>query len=192
LSTRGSQPIWSGEKLEELKTMLQSGRTYAECADYYSVSVPRIGQIVKKYLADAGLLGKKVQTASRKKAQEAANLARLGRTNYRHSSDLQRAFHAAFQKKRQNTKRPGSRQEFTLKIDDIEWVTHCPVLGIELDWFAEKRADNSPSFDRIDPSLGYIPGNVAVISWRANRIKNDGSADEHLKIYNWLNKSQQM
>ena len=30
-----------------------------------------------------------------------------------------------------------------------------------------------PSIDRIIPSLGYVPGNVAVISLAANRIKSD-------------------
>lgn len=33
---------------------------------------------------------------------------------------------------------------------------------------------------------GYVPGNVEVISFRANRIKNNGTADEHERIAQWM------
>jgi hypothetical protein len=62
------------------------------------------------------------------------------------------------------------------------------LLGIELDYFAERTQENSPSFDRVDSSKGYVKGNVIVCSWRANRIKNDGTAEEHRKIYEFLSK----
>ncbi|HVI58041.1 MAG TPA: hypothetical protein VM619_04085 [Luteimonas sp.] len=52
----------------------------------------------------------------------------------------------------------------------------CPVLGLVLDYSGE-HTDASPSFDRIDPAAGYVPGNVQVISLRANRIKRDHSPD---------------
>ena len=61
---------------------------------------------------------------------------------------------------------------------------HCPALGIELnyDGTAEgsgwTRTDNSPSIDQIVPSAGYIEGNMQILSWRANRIKNDSSPEE--------------
>lgn len=42
------------------------------------------------------------------------------------------------------------------------------------------------SLDRIVPSLGYVPGNVAVISHRANRIKSDATADELRAVADWL------
>lgn len=66
----------------------------------------------------------------------------------------------------------------------------CPILDLELD-FSEKgkRNDSSPSIDKIIPEKGYVPGNVAIISWRANRIKNNGTADEHQKIANWIYKN---
>ena len=34
------------------------------------------------------------------------------------------------------------------------------------------------SLDRADNSRGYVKGNVVVISWRANDLKSNGSADE--------------
>jgi hypothetical protein len=75
---------------------------------------------------------------------------------------------------------------WTIEFGDLNFPSHCPVLGIELDYFAERTQENSVSFDRIDSSKGYVKGNVIVCSWRANRIKNDGTAEEHKKIYEFL------
>lgn len=36
----------------------------------------------------------------------------------------------------------------------------------------------SPSLDRIIPTLGYVPGNVWVISHRANELKRDATLQE--------------
>jgi hypothetical protein len=32
---------------------------------------------------------------------------------------------------------------------------------------------DSPTLDRVIPVLGYVPGNVIIISWLANTIKKD-------------------
>lgn len=64
----------------------------------------------------------------------------------------------------------------------------CPILGIPLSWTvrSEKVTHNSPSLDRIIPELGYVEGNVCWISAKANTIKNNGTAEEHLAIYNFM------
>lgn len=65
----------------------------------------------------------------------------------------------------------------TITEADVQIPSHCPVLGIELirgGW----PPDNSPSIDRIVPELGYVPGNVLVVSFRANHLKSDATADE--------------
>lgn len=66
--------------------------------------------------------------------------------------------------------------------------SHCPVLGLELAYVNDAKAPlrNSPSLDRIIPHLGYVQGNVAVISMRANWIKSDASLVELNAITNWL------
>ena len=75
-------------------------------------------------------------------------------------------------KSRSNAKARGL--EFTIVETDLQWPTHCPVLGIELAYAGKgERRDNYPSLDRRDNAKGYIPNNVVVISWRANRIKWD-------------------
>lgn len=65
------------------------------------------------------------------------------------------------------------------------WTGTCPVLGIPL-VSGQDTAHNSPTLDKIVPALGYVPGNVAIISRRANAIKSDATAGEILKVYEWL------
>lgn len=71
----------------------------------------------------------------------------------------------------------------TITASDLIWPTHCPVLGIELDYTprGQGRSANNPSnptLDRWDNTKGYVPGNVFVISMRANTLKNNASWQE--------------
>lgn len=68
--------------------------------------------------------------------------------------------------------------EFSLTREDVSIPETCPVLGIEIKCANNKLLDSSPTIDRIDSSLGYIKGNVLVISWRANRLKSDATISE--------------
>jgi len=77
--------------------------------------------------------------------------------------------------------------EFSITESDIEWATHCPVFGVELTYFAKGcRTHNSASFDRFDNSLGYIPGNVRVVSWRVNELKRDATVEEMRKVLTYM------
>jgi hypothetical protein len=69
---------------------------------------------------------------------------------------------------------------FSIQPTDIVIPTHCPILGIELRHGAGR--ENVPSLDCIRPELGYVLGNICVISFRANRIKSDATSDELEKI----------
>lgn len=89
-----------------------------------------------------------------------------------------------FRVKKSNT----YNHEWNIEFGDLEFPTHCPILGMELDYFAQRSQENSVSFDRVDSNKGYVKGNVIICSWRANRIKNDGTAEEHKKIYEFLSK----
>lgn len=74
---------------------------------------------------------------------------------------------------------------FNLTVEDIHIPEFCPVLGLKLCIGRSERGgvgEASPSLDRLIPSLGYVVGNVRVISWRANRLKCDASLDEVEKI----------
>lgn len=79
--------------------------------------------------------------------------------------------------------------DFTVELQDLTpFPLTCPVLGIELDWLYEGRGgcDRSPSLDRLDPTQGYVKDNVAIISSKANRIKNDGNIEEVAAVLRWL------
>lgn len=71
--------------------------------------------------------------------------------------------------------------KFTISRDDIIIPTTCPVLGIPIR-IGGARSAYSPSLDRIDPRRGYVPGNVRVISDRANRLKSNRSVDELTRL----------
>lgn len=75
---------------------------------------------------------------------------------------------------------------FDIVADDIEIPTHCPVFGFELVDGGDR--NNSPSLDRIKPELGYVKGNIQVISTRANRIKNDATPEEMRRLADFMAK----
>lgn len=66
--------------------------------------------------------------------------------------------------------------------------THCEITGCELDYSPGRgrSVGNSPSFDRINPSLGYVRGNIAVTTHGINTIKTFGTAEEHRMIAEFL------
>ncbi len=72
---------------------------------------------------------------------------------------------------------------FNLTIEDIVIPEKCPILGFKLSPCSGGiPGHSSPSVDRIKPELGYVKGNVRVISWRANNLKRDASSTELLLI----------
>lgn len=78
-----------------------------------------------------------------------------------------------------------------LTREDISIPTTCPVLGIPLEvgGRGEGRQGptfNSPSVDRIDNALGYVRGNVRIISWRANMLKRDATIEELEKVLAYM------
>jgi len=68
--------------------------------------------------------------------------------------------------------------------------TKCPILNIDLIYSSVNDKDINPlnrlnriSIDRIDPSKGYIVGNIQIISNRANTIKSDSNFSDVLKLF---------
>lgn len=60
--------------------------------------------------------------------------------------------------------------------------THCPVLGLLLDYGRQQRAGkknpNKATLDRVDNAKGYTLDNVRFISWRANKLKSNATLAE--------------
>jgi hypothetical protein len=74
---------------------------------------------------------------------------------------------------------------FDITIDDIVIPETCPYLGIPLMRKECEEGDSgfwkhSPSLDRIIPELGYVKGNIEVISMKANAMKSNASIEELL------------
>ena len=78
---------------------------------------------------------------------------------------------------------------FDLVLEDIAVPEVCPILGVPIEMSSERTYGTSPSLDRIVPELGYVRGNVQVISDKANRMKTDASADEMLAFADWAYKT---
>lgn len=68
------------------------------------------------------------------------------------------------------------------------WTGTCPISGcpITIGNQTPKGSDLKGHLDRIDPKKGYVIGNVAFISGRANRIKYDATPDELEAIAKWM------
>lgn len=77
---------------------------------------------------------------------------------------------------------------FSIDKSDIVVPDKCPVLGIPL-IVGTKQTSNSPTLDRINNNYGYVKGNVCVISWRANSLKNDATLKELENIVLYMSKT---
>ena len=65
---------------------------------------------------------------------------------------------------------------YNINEEDIKNIwpldNKCPILGTEFK-SGIKNKNVLPTLDKIIPSKGYVKGNIAVISFRANQIKSD-------------------
>ena len=66
------------------------------------------------------------------------------------------------------------------------WTGVCPAFNIKLDLQTDRTQEHAAELDRLVPSLGYVQGNVAWLSRKANRIKNNVSLDELESLVKWM------
>lgn len=77
--------------------------------------------------------------------------------------------------------------EFNITENDIIIPNICPILQIPITiGNSIDERDNSPSLDRIIPELGYVKGNVNIISFKANSLKRDGHIEDFEKIIEYI------
>ena len=81
------------------------------------------------------------------------------------------------------------RRELSVDYYKTLLVTHCPLLEIELSYDLYDNnvtPENYATLDKIDPKKGYVVGNVQIVSYRANTLKNSATLDElKLIVKNW-------
>jgi hypothetical protein len=95
-----------------------------------------------------------------------------------------------FDKRKRIAKYENIPFDITLEYMLSLMVDTCPVLGIPLSWCKNsgKPTGDSPSIDKIIPEKGYVEGNVAWVSYRANSIKSDANLSEIEAVVKYLQK----
>lgn len=157
ITTNNSKINWSLE-VETIQKYLESGETLHKIGERYNVSRQRMYQVLTKF-------GLKTPNKERK--------------NY-----LRDKGPAVYWFSRTLCNKSVPKKERLEILKQITLPTHCPVFGYPLDYngTGQYRSDKSPSLDRIDSSKGYTLDNIQILSWRANRIKNDSTPEELMKL----------
>lgn len=75
---------------------------------------------------------------------------------------------------------------FNLEIDDIVIPENCPVFGFPLKTDNSKVRKDSASLDRVVPELGYVKGNIMVVSALANTMKTNATEEELVIFAQWV------
>lgn len=112
------------------------------------------------------------------------------------AKDIQRARYAKHKREapfKLRCSRAKSRSQhlqvpFNLTPEYLEklWTGICPAFGIPIDLQTAKDEENAAELDRKIPHLGYVQGNVAWLSRKANRIKNNVSLTELETLIKWM------
>ena len=100
-------------------------------------------------------------------------------------------FYTLWQSTKASAKSKGLKFNLTPQyLESLGIPEKCPVLGIDVKRTApgEGRSWHTPSVDKFYPELGYVKGNVQIVSWRANHLKSDGTPEEWKKIAKWCKK----
>lgn len=83
--------------------------------------------------------------------------------------------------------------KFDMTLEDLKIPEFCPILGIPLlqEWGAGNGVGqfNSPSVDKVVPMLGYVSGNVQVVSNRANMMKKDATIENIRSLLAYMEKN---
>lgn len=77
---------------------------------------------------------------------------------------------------------------FNIEVSDIIIPEYCPALGIKLELLSGRIHNGSPSVDRIKPELGYVKGNIIVVSMLANQIKTSATVEQMQAVTNFYSR----
>jgi hypothetical protein len=79
---------------------------------------------------------------------------------------------------------------FNITVEDIVIPENCPILGIPLtrNLGSHGGTYSSASVDKIIPELGYIKGNIQIISLLANNMKSNATKEQLLLFAEWIQK----
>lgn len=168
----------------EMLELMKTGETYDAIGKRYNLSRQRVKQVADK-LAKYGHPITPIAVRMQR-LQEGYQQKLVTKYGDKHADITQNPELFANLKQRLTTKRNNAARrgvEFSLTVSDLYPLpTHCPALGIPINYETSGYDDCALSIDRIDSAKGYIPGNITLVSQRANRIKNDATVEELEKI----------
>lgn len=72
-------------------------------------------------------------------------------------------------------------------LTNLSFPITCPATNMVLDYHRKIVGPNSPSFDRIDSTKGYTIDNIIIVSFQANKMKNDGTIEQLQSISEFYN-----
>lgn len=74
--------------------------------------------------------------------------------------------------------------DFNITEEDLIVPEYCPYLGIKLESSQPRGSSRRfvASLDRVDPTKGYVKGNIEVISHLANTMKNNATPEQLIKF----------
>jgi len=78
--------------------------------------------------------------------------------------------------------------DFNLTLDDLANVKNkvCPISGQNIIYKSGIDYKRSASLDRIDPNKGYISGNVNIISYEGNYLKNRNDIPSTIRVMKYI------
>jgi hypothetical protein len=159
------------EELDNLKAMVDQGISLEKIGLKYNVTKQRMHQIFTKYNLDTPFKNKK--------------------------SFLKDKPPKLYWLNRMLCIKKIPKIERLALLESLSVPDTCPVLNIPLNYDGYEgkgwtRTDNSPSIDRIDSNKGYEKDNIQIISWRANRIKNDSTPEELRLLADYMDSLQKI
>jgi hypothetical protein len=164
-----SKTNWNEENVSKLKKYVEDGNKLEWVGRKFGVSKQRIYQVMQRHNITTNK--RKVKTMY----SDSEHPERLMWLNRKLASEGVSA---------------KDRKEWLAIIDCPD---RCPVFGFEMNYLNSdpgRGRDYGPSLDRIDSNKGYELHNVQVISWRANRIKNDSTPEELRMLADYMEKKQ--
>jgi hypothetical protein len=94
-----------------------------------------------------------------------------------------------------NAKHRAARENvpFDLTLQDLVDIAtdECPIFHTPFVWGSSglgkgKVREDTPQLDKIIPSIGYVKGNIAFLSGKANKMKDNGTMQDHYDIADWI------
>ena len=155
------------EKINEIEVLLSSGMTLEDIGEKFGVTKQRMYQVLQKFGISTPIHKRKSFLSGKPPKYYWLN--------------------------RMLTLKKLPKEERTFLLSTLDIPDHCPIFNIPLNYEGTgregfSRGDNSPSIDRIDSRKGYTKDNIHIISWRANRIKNDSTPEELRALADYMEK----